>query len=111
MAKSTIDANGGTVTKFLGDGVFALFGVPEVAENDAERAVAAGPTCNRRFDLHDHRGSRYGVKLGLRVGVNTGELVVDDDDVDLVGDVLNTAARLEAACTPDASSSVRRPGA
>ncbi len=40
------------------------------------------------------------VEVGLRVGINTGEVVIDDADADLVGDVLNTAARLEAACTP-----------
>jgi class 3 adenylate cyclase len=40
------------------------------------------------------------VELGLRVGINTGELVIGDDDADLVGDVLNTAPRLEAACEP-----------
>lgn len=101
MAKSAIEANGGTVAKFIGDGVMALFGVPEVAEDDAERAVAAGAALQRGFEpVRDHIGTRYGVEVGLRVGINTGEVVVDDADADLVGDVLNTAARLEAACTP-----------
>ena len=101
MAKSAIEANGGTVAKFIGDGVMALFGVPEVAEDDAERAVTAGADLQRGFEpVRDHIGSRYGVEVGLRVGINTGEVVIDDADADLVGDVLNTAARLEAACTP-----------
>ena len=43
---------------------------------------------------------QHGVELGMRVGINTGELVTGDGDADLVGDVLNTAARLEAACQP-----------
>ncbi|HUS43991.1 MAG TPA: AAA family ATPase [Ilumatobacteraceae bacterium] len=101
MAKSAIEANGGTVAKFIGDGVMALFGVPEVAEDDAERAVVAGADLQRGFEpVRDHIGSRYGIDLGLRVGINTGEVVIDDADADLVGDVLNTAARLEAECTP-----------
>jgi class 3 adenylate cyclase len=48
--------------------------------------------------VRDHIAKRYGVEVGLRVGINTGEVVIAD--ADLVGDVLNTAARLEAACTP-----------
>ncbi len=59
MAKSAIEANGGTVAKFIGDGVMALFGVPEVAEDDAERAVAAGADLQRGFEpVRDHIGSR-----------------------------------------------------
>ena len=50
MAKSVIEANGGTVAKFIGDGVMALFGVPEVAEDDAERAVATGAALQRGFE-------------------------------------------------------------
>ncbi len=99
MAKSVIEANGGTVAKFIGDGVMALFGVPEVAEDDAERAVAAGAALQHGFEaVRDHIAKRYGVEVGLRVGINTGEVVIADADADLVGDVLNTAARLEAAC-------------
>ncbi|MGE3590423.1 MAG: adenylate/guanylate cyclase domain-containing protein [Ilumatobacteraceae bacterium] len=101
LLQSTIDDHAGSVVKFLGDGVFALFGVPEVAEDDALRAVTAGIDLQRRFrSFADGIRGRHDVELGLRVGVNTGELVVGSDDVDLVGDVLNTAARLEAACEP-----------
>lgn len=101
LLQSTIDDHAGTVVKFLGDGMFALFGVPEVAEDDALRAVTASLELQRRFrSFADEIRDRHGVELALRVGVNTGELVIGDDDVDLVGDVLNTAARLEAACAP-----------
>ena len=101
MAGDTIERHGGTVAKFIGDGVMALFGVPEVAEDDAERAVAAGHDLQQGFvAIRDHIGSRYSVDVGLRVGINTGEVVIDDNDADLVGDVLNTAARLEGECTP-----------
>jgi class 3 adenylate cyclase/ketosteroid isomerase-like protein/tetratricopeptide (TPR) repeat protein len=101
LLQSTIDGHAGTVVKFLGDGMFALFGVPEVAEDDALRAVTAAVELQRRFrSFADEIRDRHGVELGLRVGVNTGELVIGVDDVDLVGDVLNTASRLEAACEP-----------
>ncbi|MGI9622361.1 MAG: ATP-binding protein, partial [Acidimicrobiales bacterium] len=101
MAQSAVEAHGGTVAKFIGDGVMATFGIPEVAEDDADRAVATGMELQRRFGpIQAHVQDRYGVALGLRVGVNTGELVISDDDADLVGDALNTAARLEAECVP-----------
>jgi class 3 adenylate cyclase len=101
LLQSTIDDHAGTVVKFLGDGMFALFGVPEVAEDDALRAVTAAVELQRRFEsFADGVRDRHGVELGLRIGINTGELVIGTDDVDLVGDVLNTAARLEATCAP-----------
>jgi class 3 adenylate cyclase/tetratricopeptide (TPR) repeat protein len=101
ILQASIEDHAGTVAKFMGDGMLALFGVPEVAEDDALRAVTAGFELQRRFmSFADDVRTRHGVELGLRVGVNTGELVVGDDDADLVGDVLNTAARLEGACEP-----------
>lgn len=101
ILRSAIEDHGGTVAKFLGDGVLALFGVPEVAEDDALRAVAAGVDLQYRFrSFADAIRERHGVEVGLRIGVNSGELVVGDDDEEMVGDVLNTASRLEAACTP-----------
>ncbi len=101
MLRSTIEDHAGSVVKFLGDGMLALFGVPEVAEDDALRAVAAGVELQRRFrSFAIEVRERHGVDLGLRVGINTGELVIGADDADLVGDVLNTAARIEAACAP-----------
>lgn len=101
MAQEAIVAAGGTVAKFIGDGVMALFGVPETAEDDAERAVAAGLALQRGFGpIRDRVERRHGAELGLRVGINTGEIVLADGDADLIGDAINTAARLEAACPP-----------
>jgi len=112
MAKSVIEANGGTVAKFIGDGVMALFGVPEVAEDDAERAVRAGLALQVEFaEIRDHIRKRYDIEVGLRVGLNTGEVVTAEDDNDIVSDALNTAARLEAACTPGKFWLASRPGA
>ncbi len=101
MARATVEAHGGTVAKFIGDGVMAIWGVPEVAEDDAQRAVECGSALQRGFEvIQRHVADRYSTEVGLRVGVNTGEVVIAADDADIVGDALNTAARLEAACTP-----------
>ncbi len=101
MAQATIEAHGGVVAKFIGDGVMALFGVPEIAEDDAERAVRAGVALQRAFaDVERHIEERHGVDVGFRVGINTGEVVIAEGDDDVVGDSLNIAARLEAACAP-----------
>ncbi|HMQ26374.1 MAG TPA: adenylate/guanylate cyclase domain-containing protein, partial [Acidimicrobiales bacterium] len=101
VSKEAIESHGGTVAKFIGDGVMATFGLPEVATDDAERAVLAGLELQRRFTaLRDRVVERHGADLGLRVGVNTGEVATGTGDADLVGDVLNTAARIEAAAPP-----------
>jgi class 3 adenylate cyclase len=99
--QESIDAHRGTVAKFMGDGMMATFGIPEVAEDDAERAVRAGIDIQVRFArFAAHVESTYGETLTARVGINTGEIVIAAADADLVGDALNVAARLEKACRP-----------
>jgi len=101
LLQASIDAYGGTVAKFMGDGMMATFGIPEVAEDDAERAVRAGVDIQDRFArFADDVEAKYGERLTARVGVNTGEVVIGAADADLVGDALNVAARLEKACRP-----------
>ena len=101
LAQRIVRAHGGDVAKFIGDGVMAMFGVPEVAVDDAARAVTTGLELQRSFlAIADAIADRHGVDVGLRVGINTGEVVIAESDVDVVGDVLNTAARLEGACPP-----------
>ena len=101
MVQQVIEAHGGVVEKFIGDGVMALYGVPEVAEDDATRAVTAGLALQEGFEaIGAHIEDRYRVTVALRVGINTGEIVIADDDADVVGDAINTAARLEAECAP-----------
>src|SRR5262245_12632525 len=88
--RAVVVAHGGTVVKLLGDGVMAAFGVPRVAEDDAIRAVRAAVAMQEAVrTLPDHG-------LGLRVAVNTGEVVVRADQNDVVGDPVNVAARLQA---------------
>jgi class 3 adenylate cyclase len=93
-AKAEIERFGGTVEKFVGDAVMAVFGAPVAHEDDAERAVRAGFTILEALD---------GLALEARAAVNTGEAVVSLDarpelgEGIVAGDVVNTAARLQTA--------------
>ena len=99
--RAVIQRHGGTVEKFIGDAIMAAFGVPELHEDDALRAVRAA--CEMRSaqqSLNDELEERYGVRLEVRTGVNTGEVVAGDhsrDEVFATGDAINVAARLEQA--------------
>jgi class 3 adenylate cyclase/tetratricopeptide (TPR) repeat protein len=88
VARGAIERHGGTVEKFIGDAVMAVFGVPTVREDDALRAVRAAQ------DLRDS------VEVDVRIGVNTGEVVTGDTDKLVTGDAVNVAARLEQAAGP-----------
>ena len=89
--RAAIEAHGGTLVKVLGDGVMAAFGVPHVAEDDAIRAVHAGVDMQEAFRTL----ARAHAAIGLRVAINTGEVVVSADNADVVGDPVNVAARLQ----------------
>src|SRR3954449_560213 len=98
--RAAVEAEGGIVAKFIGDAVMAVWGTPAVREDDALRAVRAAAAMRSALAaLNEDLEARWGVRLGVRTGVNTGEVVVDprrSADL-LVGDALNTAARLEQA--------------
>ena len=88
---------GGTIEKFAGDAVMAAFGAPAAFEDHAERALTAALAMRSRLE------ELFGDALGLRVGVNTGELVVGRPRVGssfASGDAVNVAARLEQAAAP-----------
>jgi class 3 adenylate cyclase len=88
----------GTVEKFAGDAVMAAFGAPTAHEDHAERALHAALAMQRR--LHEAVDPR----LSLRIGVNTGDVVVDrprEGSSFVTGDAVNVAARLEQAAEPD----------
>jgi class 3 adenylate cyclase len=90
---SEIQSAGGTVEKFAGDAVMAAFGAPAALEDHAERALHAALAMQRRL-------SELGDDLGLRIGVNTGEVVVGrsrEGSSFVSGDAVNVAARLEQA--------------
>lgn len=101
LAQAAIERHGGTVAKLIGDGVMAVFGIPDIAEDDAERAVRSGVDLQSEFAGFAERILRvYNAEVDLRVGINTGEIVIADSDDDMFGDALNTAARIESECIP-----------
>jgi class 3 adenylate cyclase len=93
--RTAVEAQGGTVVKLLGDGVMAAFGLKRVAEDDALRAVRAAAAMQDAFRaLVQTNGAALGA-AGLRVAVNTGEVVVTGAQDDVIGDPVNVAARLQ----------------
>ncbi|MFL5868156.1 MAG: adenylate/guanylate cyclase domain-containing protein, partial [Thermoleophilaceae bacterium] len=91
----------GTVDKYIGDNVMALFGAPVAHEDDAERAVrAALGMQNAMAEINERLPE--GVSFALRVGLNTGEVLAGavGDDYTVMGDTVNVAARLQTAARP-----------
>ncbi|MCU1499873.1 MAG: hypothetical protein JWM47_3826 [Acidimicrobiales bacterium] len=96
-----VDAFGGQVDKIVGDAIIALFGAPIAHEDDAERAVRAGL---RMQETLLEEVAEIGQALQIRVGVNTGEVLVGAmraaGSVTAMGDVVNTASRLQTSAEP-----------
>jgi class 3 adenylate cyclase len=86
--RTTLERHGGTVEKFVGDAVMAVFGIPTAHEDDALRAVRAASEMRDAIAAHG---------LEARIGVNTGEVVVGGGETLVTGDAVNVAARLEQA--------------
>src|SRR5690242_2595142 len=83
LVRHVIEERAGRLVKFIGDGAMAVFGVPETGEDDALRALGAALALHDAFGLlAGEVGRDRGLAISLRVGVNTGEVVVraDDDD-------------------------------
>jgi class 3 adenylate cyclase/type II secretory pathway predicted ATPase ExeA len=99
--RGAVERHQGRVVKFIGDGVMAVFGVPDVREDDAPRALRAAVALHRAIaTVPAPAGLADEARFALRVGVNTGEVVVTSGDADVVGDAVNVAARLEQAARP-----------
>jgi class 3 adenylate cyclase/tetratricopeptide (TPR) repeat protein len=99
-----LERHGGTVEKFIGDAVMAVFGIPVVHEDDALRAVrAAGELREALGALNQEFHDVYGIELGARTGINTGEVIAGDPSQGqsfATGDAVAVAQRLEAAASP-----------
>src|SRR5690242_7280903 len=98
-----VDRFGGTVDKYIGDNVMAVFGAPVAHEDDSERAVRAALGMQEAMgEINEQTGPARGVNLALRVGVNTGEVVAGavGDGYTVIGDTVNVAARLQTASQP-----------
>ena len=89
--KEIVESHGGTIEKFVGDAVMAVFGVPVLHEDDALRAVRAASEILEALPA-------LGVQA--RIGVNTGEVVAGTEERLATGDAVNVAARLEKAAAP-----------
>ncbi len=97
----------GLVEKFMGDAVLAIFGVPRAHEDDPERAVRAGFEMQGVLSELNRAFADEGMpQLQMRIGVESGEILVDQDRVSgprdrmLTGDAVNVAARLQGAAEP-----------
>ena len=97
----------GTVVQRAGDEIFALFGAPIAHEDDSERAVRAALAIQRAIARYaEDARAAYGVELAVRVGVNTGPVVIPDGEGDIaerwngMGDTVNVAARLQELAAP-----------
>src|SRR5688572_9419130 len=101
LLRQEIERYGGTVEKFIGDAVMAVFGAPAVHEDDAERAIRAGLRVLEAIEELNAEDDR--LALQARVGINTGEAVVvlgarpEEGEGIVTGDVVNTASRLQGA--------------
>jgi class 3 adenylate cyclase/tetratricopeptide (TPR) repeat protein len=99
--REAIERHGGTVEKFIGDAVMAVFGIPVVHEDDALRAVRAATDMRTELGgVNDELERDWGVRIESRIGVNTGEVVAGEGDSLTTGDAVNIAARLEQAAAP-----------
>ncbi|MGA7270755.1 MAG: adenylate/guanylate cyclase domain-containing protein, partial [Acidimicrobiia bacterium] len=113
---AAIGRYGGTVARLMGDGILAFFGAPESHEDDAERAVRAGLELAKgvaRLRSRLESGSGWGIslqgdELSVRVGINTGLVVVGEvggeagSEFTALGDAVNVAARLQQVASPGA---------
>jgi class 3 adenylate cyclase/tetratricopeptide (TPR) repeat protein len=99
--RAELERHGGVIEKFIGDAIMAVFGLPRLHEDDALRAVrAAAGMQQAQAVLNDELERQWGVRLTVRTGVNTGEVVAGDPTTGqrlVTGDAVNVAARLEQA--------------
>ncbi|MCX5231952.1 adenylate/guanylate cyclase domain-containing protein [Streptomyces sp. NBC_00233] len=99
LMRLRIEEQGGTVEKFIGDAVMAVFGVPTVREDDARRAASAALAMREALAGFNARlEEAVGVRLEMRIGINTGQAVTGSAtqrQAMVSGEVVNVAARLE----------------
>lgn len=104
-AAAAVTRFGGYTAKYFGDGLMVFFGWPEAHEDDAERAVRAGlAIVNDVADLNEGLIRQHKLKLSVRVGIQTGSVVVGlggGSEADVFGDAPNIASRVQSEAEPD----------
>jgi class 3 adenylate cyclase len=105
LARTEIESRGGTVEKFIGDAVMAVFGVPVAHEDDPARALRSALAIRAGLEgLNERRRATGGRELRVRIGVNTGEVVATTaprpGEGMVTGDAVNVAARLQQLAEP-----------
>jgi len=106
LVNAEVEGHGGVTEKFVGDAILAVFGIPQAHDDDAERAVRAALAVREVFpDFAARVSRRHGLEVGLRVGVNTGEVVAGREaaargELMVSGDAVNVAARLQQRAEP-----------
>jgi adenylate cyclase len=107
MMTDIIFSYDGTLDKFIGDGLMAVFGAPIEREDDAERAILAAKEMKQKLAEMTAEGGGHGRKLDVRIGINTGRVVAGNIgtskkmDYTVIGDPVNIAARLESIAEPN----------
>jgi class 3 adenylate cyclase/tetratricopeptide (TPR) repeat protein len=105
LMRKQVETHGGIVEKFIGDAVMAIFGLVSTREDDAYRALtAAVAMMDAMAGLNGDLGRDHGLRLDIRIGVHTGQVVTTADPGSrqglVSGEVVNIAARLEQAAVP-----------
>jgi class 3 adenylate cyclase/tetratricopeptide (TPR) repeat protein len=96
-----LERHGGSVEKYIGDAVMAVFGVPVLHEDDAVRAVRAAVDMQSALrTLNADLDRTLGLSIATRTGINTGEVTVGQGEPSVLGDAVNVAARLQQAAPP-----------
>lgn len=104
-----IRRHGGTLEKYIGDAVMAIFGSPVAHEDDPDRAIRAAldmQAALARFNTRRQEHDATATRLQMRIGINTGEVAapgasLDRQDFLITGDAVNVASRLQTAASPD----------
>jgi GGDEF domain-containing protein len=108
LMTGVVEEQGGTVRNFTGDGIMALFGVPNALEDASLRACRAALVIHDRLaNAAGEIAAKYGIRPQLRIGINTGPVVVakvpsgHSSTVTALGDTVNLASRLQALAKPE----------
>ncbi len=106
LVNGEVERHGGVTEKFVGDAILAVFGIPQAHDDDPERAVRTALAVHAGFQAFAGRvRERHGADVGLRIGVNTGDVVAGREaaargDLIVSGDAVNVAARLQQHAEP-----------